>query len=220
MRTLSTNTQPEDGLVKRRVGKEVLAVPCPNSVINYNAHMIGLADKKRAYYGVGRESTKFWRYLVWYILNSQSSTVTSSTRSHWHVHSHTSNTRWHTSSIASRSWGSWSAASAVERERVGGSWPPRPYIRQTWVNMTWRQWGRSWHAATAVSWSERLSEDGVSLRHGCVERATSHCVGMVVWSSTTPDTPCNSASAAVLVDWLNSSVYFSHFCFRSVQFMS
>ena len=70
MRTLSTNTQPEDGLVKRRVGKEVLAVPCPNSVINYKAHMIGLADKKRAYYGVGRELTKFWRYLAWYILNS------------------------------------------------------------------------------------------------------------------------------------------------------
>ena len=69
---LSTNTNPEDGIVQRRVGREVLAVPCPNSVINYNAHMGGvdLADQKRSYYGVGRESVKFWRYLVWYILNT------------------------------------------------------------------------------------------------------------------------------------------------------
>ena len=69
---LSTNTNPEDGIVQRRVDREVLAVPCPNSVINYNAHMGGvdLADQKRSYYGVGRESVKFWRYLVWYILNT------------------------------------------------------------------------------------------------------------------------------------------------------
>ena len=72
VRMLSTNTNPEDGVVQRRVGREVLAVPCPNSVINYNAHMGGvdLADQKRSYYGVGRESVKFWRYLVWYILNT------------------------------------------------------------------------------------------------------------------------------------------------------
>ena len=72
VRTLSTNTNPENGVVKRRVGKQVVDVCCPLTIINYNAHMGGvdLADQKRAYYGVGRESTKFWRYLAWYILNS------------------------------------------------------------------------------------------------------------------------------------------------------
>ena len=71
MSTLSTNTNAEDGVVKRRVGKQVVDVSSPLTIINYNAHMGGvdLADQKRAYYGVVRESTKFWRYLAWYILN-------------------------------------------------------------------------------------------------------------------------------------------------------
>ena len=47
-------------------------MPCPMSIINYNANMGGvdLADQQRSYNGVGRESKKFWTYLAWYIINT------------------------------------------------------------------------------------------------------------------------------------------------------
>ena len=31
---------------------------------------VDLADQQRSYYGVGRESKKFWTYLAWYIINT------------------------------------------------------------------------------------------------------------------------------------------------------
>ena len=31
---------------------------------------VNLADQKRSYYSIGRESTKFWLYLAWYIFNT------------------------------------------------------------------------------------------------------------------------------------------------------
>ena len=39
-------------------------IPCPQSIANYTKYMGGvdLADQNRSYYGVGRESKKFWRY--------------------------------------------------------------------------------------------------------------------------------------------------------------
>ena len=72
VRIVSTNSDPVDGTVQRRNGREVVPVPCPMSIINYNAHMGGvdLADQQRSYYGVGRESKKFWTYLAWYIINT------------------------------------------------------------------------------------------------------------------------------------------------------
>lgn len=72
VRMLSTNSNPVDGVVQRRVGKEKVPVPCPDSIIKYNANMGGvdLADQNRSYYSVGRESTKFWRYLAWYLFNT------------------------------------------------------------------------------------------------------------------------------------------------------
>ena len=72
VRIVSTNSDPVDDTVQRRNGREVVPVPCPMSIINYNAHMGGvdLADQQRSYYGVGRESKKFWMYLAWYIINT------------------------------------------------------------------------------------------------------------------------------------------------------
>ena len=72
VRIVSTNSDPVDGTVQRRNGREVVPVPCPMSIINYNANMGGvdLADQQRSYYGVGRESKKFWTYLAWYIINT------------------------------------------------------------------------------------------------------------------------------------------------------
>lgn len=81
VRVISSNTDPVDGEVNRRAprragdegrNREVRQVPCPKSVMAYNKHMGGvdLADQNRAYYPVGRESLKFWRYLVWYMINT------------------------------------------------------------------------------------------------------------------------------------------------------
>jgi hypothetical protein len=72
VRVICTNTDPIDGVVNRKVGREVIEVPCPQAIINYNKYMGGvdLADQNRSYYGVGRESVKFWKYLSWYLFNT------------------------------------------------------------------------------------------------------------------------------------------------------
>ena len=69
---VSTNSDPVDGTVQRRNGREVGHVPYPMSIINCNANMGGvdLAAQQRSYYGVCRESKKFWTYLAQYIINT------------------------------------------------------------------------------------------------------------------------------------------------------
>ena len=71
---LSTNSDPRtDGSVTRKTGKgnEEIEIPCPNAIINYTKHMGGvdLSDQKRAYYGVGRSSKKWWKFILHFILN-------------------------------------------------------------------------------------------------------------------------------------------------------
>ena len=72
VRILSTNSDPVDGVVNRKVGRERIEVACPMAIMNYNANMGGvdLADQNRSYYSVGRVSVKFWKYLCWYLLNT------------------------------------------------------------------------------------------------------------------------------------------------------
>ena len=71
---LSTNSDPRtDGVVERKSGrgKEILQIPCPKAVINYTNNMGGvdLADQRREYYGVGRTSKKWWKYLLHFVIN-------------------------------------------------------------------------------------------------------------------------------------------------------
>ena len=79
VRVISSNSNPVDGQVNRKGSRRpgdqeqnIIHVPCPQSVISYNKYMGGvdLADQNRAYYSVGRESVKFWRSLLWYMINT------------------------------------------------------------------------------------------------------------------------------------------------------
>ena len=46
-------------------------MPCPNVIINYNRHMgrVDLSNQNRSYYDVGRQAKKYWKKLVWYLIN-------------------------------------------------------------------------------------------------------------------------------------------------------
>ena len=48
----------------------MIQIPSPQSIINTNMGGVDLADQKRSYYSVGRESKKFWKCLLWYIINT------------------------------------------------------------------------------------------------------------------------------------------------------
>ena len=55
---LSTNSDPrKDGLVTRKTGKgnEEIEIVCPQAIINYTKHMVGVdvSDQRREYNGVG-----------------------------------------------------------------------------------------------------------------------------------------------------------------------
>ena len=74
VRLLSTNSDPRtDGSVTRKTGKgnEEIEIACPQAVINYTKHMGGVAvgDQKREYYGVGRSSKKWWKFILHFVLN-------------------------------------------------------------------------------------------------------------------------------------------------------
>ena len=65
---LSTNQQPTDNLHRPRHGAPVLK---PDAISSYNQHMGGvdLADQHRAYYSVGREHKKWWKYVLNYCVD-------------------------------------------------------------------------------------------------------------------------------------------------------
>lgn len=68
---MSTSTSQGNVGVERRVGNQVRMINCPMLIRDYNMHMGGvdLADQRRSYYPVGRESKKWWRYLLWFCVN-------------------------------------------------------------------------------------------------------------------------------------------------------
>jgi hypothetical protein len=71
---LSTNSDPRtDGSVTRKTGKgnEEIEIVCPQAVINYTKHMGGVdvSDQKREYDGVGRSSKKWWKFILYFVLN-------------------------------------------------------------------------------------------------------------------------------------------------------
>lgn len=69
---LSTNVNNNIVQVKRRKGKEINDVNCPESFKLYNQYMGGvdLADQRRKYYTVARKSMKWWYYLFWFLLDT------------------------------------------------------------------------------------------------------------------------------------------------------
>uniref|UniRef100_A0A2C9KGK8 PiggyBac transposable element-derived protein domain-containing protein n=1 Tax=Biomphalaria glabrata TaxID=6526 RepID=A0A2C9KGK8_BIOGL len=68
---LSTNSDPVMTTVERRSKTGMLDVEIPLPVVNYNSGMFGvdLADQHRSYYPVGRVSNKWWRYMLWYLID-------------------------------------------------------------------------------------------------------------------------------------------------------
>jgi hypothetical protein len=68
---LSTSKQNQTAVVSRREGHERKDVEVPRAIARYNANMGGvdLADQRRSYYSIGRESKKWWRYLFWFGIN-------------------------------------------------------------------------------------------------------------------------------------------------------
>jgi hypothetical protein len=70
---LSTLSDPKLQMqAQRRVGNNILDVPQPHAVYNYNKYMGGvdLHDQLRMKYDVGRNSKRWWKYLFWFLLNS------------------------------------------------------------------------------------------------------------------------------------------------------
>jgi len=70
---LSTNSDNRtDGSVTRKTGKgnEEIEIACPQAVINYTKHIGGVdvSDQKREYYGVGRSSKKWWKFILHFAL--------------------------------------------------------------------------------------------------------------------------------------------------------
>ena len=70
---LSTNYDNRtDGSVTRKTGKgnEEIEIACPQAVINYTKHIGGVdvSDQKREYYGVGRSSKKWWKFILHFAL--------------------------------------------------------------------------------------------------------------------------------------------------------
>ena len=71
---LSTNSDPQtDGSVTRKTGKgnEEIEIACPQAIINYMKHMGGVdvSDQRHEYYGVGRSSKKWWKFILHFVLN-------------------------------------------------------------------------------------------------------------------------------------------------------
>jgi hypothetical protein len=71
---LSTNSDPlNDGAVKHKTGKgnKKVEIPCPQAIINYTKYICGvdISDQKREYYGVGRSSKKWWKFIFHFVIN-------------------------------------------------------------------------------------------------------------------------------------------------------
>ncbi|KAI8771536.1 piggyBac transposable element-derived protein 4 [Biomphalaria glabrata] len=68
---LSTNSDPVMTTVECRSKTGMLDLEIPLPVVNYNCGMFGvdLADQHCSYYPIGRVSNKWWRYMLWYLID-------------------------------------------------------------------------------------------------------------------------------------------------------
>lgn len=71
---LSTESNPvgDETVNRRQRDGTIVQVPTVPSAISYNKNMGGvdLSDQKRNYYAVGRKTRKWWRYLLWFFIDS------------------------------------------------------------------------------------------------------------------------------------------------------
>ncbi|KAG8239658.1 hypothetical protein J437_LFUL019355, partial [Ladona fulva] len=72
---LSTNWDPNSSVSvprKTGIGNKQIKIPCPQSVMLYTKFMGGVdrADQFRSYYGFGRTTKKWWKYLFAFVVNT------------------------------------------------------------------------------------------------------------------------------------------------------
>ena len=71
---LSTNCQPGEVVTVQRRTKEPphikdVDIPAPTSIYNQYMGGVDLSDQMRSYYPSGRPGKKWWRYLLWFLLD-------------------------------------------------------------------------------------------------------------------------------------------------------
>ena len=67
---ISTASDPSVTTVSRRTKNGPVNVDIPQAIHDYNSGMFGvdLSDQYRSYYSVGRSGNKWWRYIMWYLV--------------------------------------------------------------------------------------------------------------------------------------------------------
>lgn len=70
---LSTQSNPagDDRVNRKQRDGSIIEVPTVPAVVSYNKNMGGvdLNDQHRKYYSVGRKSRKWWRYILWFLID-------------------------------------------------------------------------------------------------------------------------------------------------------
>ena len=70
---LSTQSNPvgDDHVNRKQRDGSIIEVPTVPAAVSYNSNMGGvdLNDQHRKYYSVGRKSRKWWRYLLWFLID-------------------------------------------------------------------------------------------------------------------------------------------------------
>ncbi|XP_033728229.1 piggyBac transposable element-derived protein 4-like [Pecten maximus] len=70
---LTTNVDPTERTTVQRKQKDgtIVEVPCPNAIRTYTQNMNGVdrADQPRSTYCINRKCTKWWKYLLWFIVD-------------------------------------------------------------------------------------------------------------------------------------------------------
>ena len=68
---LHNNSSSDPVRCERQVGSQRMMIPKPKAISNYNQFMYGvdLHDQLRKRYACGRPSKKYWKYLLWFIVD-------------------------------------------------------------------------------------------------------------------------------------------------------
>ncbi|XP_053391383.1 piggyBac transposable element-derived protein 4-like [Mercenaria mercenaria] len=68
---ISTSCDDTMRQASRRVGGQLVNIPCPDMVKTYNKYMGGvdLNDQLRSYHPVGRKAKKYWKYILWFYVD-------------------------------------------------------------------------------------------------------------------------------------------------------